>query len=110
MSRATRQRDGDLLRPLDASDKTLMDGPRDSQPRVGSVVTLWRLPGAWSVWSAGPTTGTWWLQPCDADAERVLDALELQPDRGIPDVTQVYATARVRAVAVRSKAIRAGGR
>jgi hypothetical protein len=105
-----KQKDGSLLRPLDASAKALMDGPRGGTPVVGSTVTLWRLPGTWSVWSAGPTTGTWWLQARDADAEHTLDALHGHADRGLPDVTQLYETPRVRAIAVRSKAIRAGGR
>jgi hypothetical protein len=107
---SVKQKDGALLRPLDPSTKALMEGPRGSTPVVGATVTLWRLPGTWSVWSPGPATGTWWLTPRAADAEHVLDQLELQPDLALPDVTQVYATARVRAVAARTKAIRAGGR
>ncbi|WP_263121152.1 hypothetical protein [Cellulomonas sp. RIT-PI-Y] len=106
----TRQRDGDLLAVLDPSSKALMDGPRGATPVVGATVTLWRLPGTWSVWSAGPTTGTWWLQPRDDDAERILTRLVAAPARGLPDVTQVYDSPRTRAAAVRTKAIRAGGR
>lgn len=105
-----KQRLGDLLRELDPSDQRLMDGPRDGTPVAGSVVHLWRLPGTWSVWSAGPTQGTWWLQARDTAAEAVVDALHGHPDRGLPDVTQMYLTPRVRAIAVTSKAIRAGGR
>lgn len=106
----TKAAPGSLLRALPASDKALMDGPRGSTPVVGATVHLWRLPGTWSVWSPGPATGTWWLQARDAHAEQVLDALAPHPDKGLPDVTQVYVTGRIHAVAVRTKAIRAGGR
>jgi len=105
-----KQRLGYLLHELDPSDQRLMDGPRDGTPVVGSVVHLWRLPGTWSVRASGPTQGTWWLQACDTAAEAVLTELHGHPDRGLPDVTHVYGTPHVRAVAVTSKAIRAGGR
>jgi hypothetical protein len=105
-----KQAAGTALRVLDPSQKAIMDGPRGGTPKVGAAVTLWRLPGAWSVWSEGPTTGTWWLVPRDDAAWQVVDRLRGRVSDARPDVTQLYDTPRTCAIAVTSKAIRAGGR
>lgn len=105
----SRTADGDLLAELSGSDRCMMLAPRGSTPVPGAQVTLWRLPGTWSVWSAGPVTGTWWLNPSDGRAQRTAADLATKPDRGLPDVVQV-AAGRTTSIAVRTKAIRAGGR
>lgn len=104
-----RQQLGALLCELDPSEQRLMDGRRGSTPVPGATVTLWRLPGRWAIWSAGPTTGTWWLTAADDDAEQTISHVELRPDEARPDITAVWTTPRTRAVAATTRAIRPGG-
>lgn len=44
--------------------------------------------GAWRVWSRGPETGTWWLQPTDPPAHDAYARLLEKPSRGEPVVTR----------------------
>jgi len=104
-ARLRRVADGDLLRRLDPDERHQYDLPRGSKPAAGTTVRLWRLGGTWSVWSAGPETGTWWVRPMDAMAHEVVELLAEMPVRGLPAVVRVTADA----IAVRSKDIRPGG-
>lgn len=108
---AVRQAGGDLLLPLSDDDRARYTGPRGSQPRAGTIVRLWRLPGTWSVWSAGPAVGTWWVQPHDEQARDVAVLLADKPSRGAPTVTAVWAgKGGLISLSIRSKDIRSGGR
>lgn len=103
MSRATRSAaGGDLLRTLSIDERATYDQPRGTQPKAGTNVTLWRLPGSWHVSSEGPETGTWWLRPLDTAAADVGAQLVAKPDRGLPVVVRVWRGW----IAVRSKDIR----
>lgn len=81
-----RTTDGDLLRQLTGDEHNAYKAPRGSTPREGTTVRLWRLGGAWSVWSQGPVVGTWWLQAADDDARAVADAIAAAPHRAHPVV------------------------
>lgn len=67
---------------------------------------LWRLPGTWSVWSEGPESGTWWLQPVDDVATATGLLLEDASSRGAPVVLRTWHGS----IAVRSRDIRPAGR
>lgn len=98
--------DGDLLTPLDSTQRSAYLAPRGAPPRAGSIVHLWRLPGIWAVWSTGPTSGTWWVKAEDDVASQLVVQLEAKPSRGEPVVQQVWR----QCIAVRSRDIRPAGR
>lgn len=101
MSRTPRQADGDLLTVLTATDSTRYKAPRGGTPVAGVTVHLWRLPGTWSVWSAGPEPGTWWINALDQVALDLVEVLTVNPSRGHPVVRRVWKNA----IAVRSRDI-----
>lgn len=97
--------DGDLLIQLDGKDANDYKAPRGNPPRAGINVTLWRLPGTWHIWSAGPQEGTWWLRAVDRDAEETAEALAFKPSRGAPVVKATWKDC----IAVSSREIRRNG-
>lgn len=91
-----------LLARLTSEEENRRKAPRGATPREGTVVTVWRLPGTWAVWSQGPTAGTWWLQAQDDEAARIADLVAENPSRAESVVTATWK----RCIAVRARDIR----
>ncbi|QIK83007.1 hypothetical protein [Sanguibacter sp. HDW7] len=106
MSTTRTRAEGALVRDLPPSDRSAMLAPRGSTPVLGTTVSLWRVEGRWSVWSAGPEAGTWWLRALDAAAQDVAREAAARPDSGYPAIVRSQSGC----IAVKSKEIRSGGR
>lgn len=99
--------DGDLLTVLAPEQRNdYLAGRGSVAPRLGTTVRLWRLPGTWSIWSAGPAVGTWWLRAVDDEARHIIGPLTAAPVRGAPVVRAIWKDC----VAVASRDIKLAGR
>ncbi|NMF29621.1 hypothetical protein [Cellulosimicrobium aquatile] len=80
-----------IVRELTGAEINVMKGSptRAADIRSGTATRIWGVAGQWVVWSAGPESNSWWLQPRDGAAVDVYRTLREKRSRGEPVVLAV---------------------